>query len=337
VKRLGGIRRLAARFGLAPVARGPPQSTVPPADDLEVRRLPGNPIIRPAMLPGEDGANINGPSLIRVPSWVDAPLGRYYLYFAHHKGTYIRLAYADRLDGPWKIHAPGVLHLEHVPACRKHVASPDVIVDDERRQLQLYFHGPARATTGQRSFVALSRNGLDFEPREEILGSFYFRVFRHEGCWYAMAKGGALYRSPDGLSGFEPGPNPFPGGELRTGKLNEPGPRHVAVLPEEQTLWVFYSSIGDRPERILRARMDLIPDWREWKAVDPVEVVRPQFDWEGADLPLRASEARAAKGREHALRDPAVFVDEDERRYLLYAVAGESGLAIAELVRPTRA
>jgi len=337
MKRPGGLRRLAARFGLAPAAREPPQSTVPPADDVVVRRLPGNPIVRPEMLTGTDGANINGPSLIRVPSWVDSPLGRYYLYFAHHKGTHIRLAYADRLDGPWKIHARGVLHLEHVPACRKHVASPDVIVDEERRQLRLYFHGPACATTGQRSFVALSRNGLAFEPREEILGSFYFRVFRHEGCWYAMAKGGVLYRSPDGLSGFEPGPNPFPGGELRTGRLNEPGPRHVAVLPEERTLWVFYSRIGDRPERILRARMDLIPNWREWKAVDPVEVLRPQFDWEGTDLPLRASEARAARGREHALRDPAIFVDEDERRYLLYAVAGESGLAIAELLRPTRA
>ena len=37
---------------------------------VEVRRLPGNPIIRPEMLPGSDGDNINGPSLIRVPSWV---------------------------------------------------------------------------------------------------------------------------------------------------------------------------------------------------------------------------------------------------------------------------
>ena len=28
-----------------------------------------NPIIRPEMLPGSDGDNINGPSLIRVPDW----------------------------------------------------------------------------------------------------------------------------------------------------------------------------------------------------------------------------------------------------------------------------
>jgi hypothetical protein len=35
---------------------------------VEVRRLPGNPIIRPAMLPGNDGGNINGPSLICATS-----------------------------------------------------------------------------------------------------------------------------------------------------------------------------------------------------------------------------------------------------------------------------
>jgi len=33
------------------------------------------------------------------------------------------------------------------------------------------------------------------------------------------------------------------------------------------------------------------------------------------------------------LRDPAIF-EENERVYLLYAVAGESGIAIAEVVLP---
>ena len=31
-------------------------------------------------------SNINGPSLVRVPEWVEDPLGKYYLYFAHHRG-----------------------------------------------------------------------------------------------------------------------------------------------------------------------------------------------------------------------------------------------------------
>ena len=54
-----------------------------------VQRFPQNPILTPASSP-TIGENINGPSLIRVPAWVDRPLGRYYLYFSHHAGTFIR-------------------------------------------------------------------------------------------------------------------------------------------------------------------------------------------------------------------------------------------------------
>ena len=39
---------------------------------------------------------------------------RYYLYFAHHKGSYIRLAFADAVAGPWTVYEPGVLSLEVV-------------------------------------------------------------------------------------------------------------------------------------------------------------------------------------------------------------------------------
>jgi hypothetical protein len=195
----------------------------------------------------------------------------------------------------------------------------------------MYFHGPARAEAGQKSFVALSPDGLGFAARDESLGLFYFRVFRHDGWWYAMAKGGVLYRSKDGLTKFEQGQNVFPLGHLRTDDLNEPGPRHVAVLPEDGALWVYFSSIGDAPERILRARLPLAGDWRQWRAGDATELLRPEHPWEGADLPITKSKAGAAKGREHALRDPAVFLDHDGRRYLVYSVAGENGLAIGEI------
>jgi hypothetical protein len=73
---------------------------------MRVARFASNPIVRPHM-DGRMGDNVNGPSLIRVPDWVRNPLGRYYLYFAHHQGTFIRLAYADDLSGPWRIHAAG--------------------------------------------------------------------------------------------------------------------------------------------------------------------------------------------------------------------------------------
>ena len=186
------------------------------ADLFPVWRFDHNPIIRPEMLPAGDGSNINGPSLIRVPLWVTNRLGNYYLYFAHHSGKYIRLAYADRLEGPWKIYEPGTLRLEEAPGCKGHIASPDVQVDEARKEIRMYFHGPAKAAPGQRTFVAVSPDGIRFKAAEDILGIFYWRVFRWDGWWYAMGKGGLLYRSRDGLKHFEEGPNPFPGSELRS-------------------------------------------------------------------------------------------------------------------------
>jgi hypothetical protein len=88
------------------------------AASLSVQRLSDGPIIETAMsarltaLAAEEGySNINGPSLIAVPGWVENPLGNYYLYFSHHKGDFIRLAYADKVEGPWSIYEPGALEL----------------------------------------------------------------------------------------------------------------------------------------------------------------------------------------------------------------------------------
>jgi hypothetical protein len=294
-------------------------------------RFEQNPIIRPELLPGRDGQNINGPSLIRVPAWVSRPLGRYYLYFAHHRGSYLRLAHADALEGPWRIYEPGVLRLREATACVDHVASPDVVVDETARRIRLYFHCPVGSADGpQKTFLATSTDGLRFQAGDTPLGDAYFRVFRRPDAWYAMAWGGRLFRSSDGVRPFESGPNPFPGGGRRAALSNSAGPRHVAIHDAGGSLWVYYSSIGDEPERILRRRMDTEGGWSRWRLSEAQEVLRPETGYEGADLPLVRSRVGDAKTREHALRDPFVFSDSG-RSYLLYSVAAESGIAIAEL------
>ena len=58
------------------------------------------------------GTKINGPSLIRVPDWIRGPLGKYYLYFAHHDGKFIRLAYTNAIQGPSNVYEPGTLRLD---------------------------------------------------------------------------------------------------------------------------------------------------------------------------------------------------------------------------------
>ena len=308
-----------------------------PADALSnshfrVERLPNNPIIHPGT-PGVEpegglGHNINGPSLIRVPDWIDNPLGRYYLYFAHHNGSYIRLAYADDLEGPWQMHEGGVLPLEDAPG-RHHVASPDVHVDDDDRRIRMYFHQPTphgSPYSGQRTWVALSEDGLRFEARDEVLGLFYFRVFAYEGWHYALAKyfndGGIIYRSRDGLSDFEEGPRCLP------------DVRHTAVWVDRDTatLYVIYSlvEIEGIPEHLYISTADLTRDWREWEFTAPESLLWPEEDWEGANLPVETSRYGAVRGPVHELRDPAIY-EEDGQLYLLYSVAGEQGIAIARL------
>ena len=129
---------------------------------MNVRRFASNPIIHLGSHAGL-GGNVNGPSLIQAPGWIDRPLGRYYLYFAHHQGDYIRLAYSDNLEGPWRVYQPGTLRLEQ-SYCYNHIASPDVHVDEINRQVRMYYHGWVGEEV-QRTKVALSDDGIRFKAR----------------------------------------------------------------------------------------------------------------------------------------------------------------------------
>ena len=286
---------------------------------MKVRRLDGNPIIRPHM-DDRMGDNINGPSLIRVPGWVRNPLGRYYLYFAHHQGTYIRLAFADSLEGPWRIHSPGVLDLED-SFFDAHIASPDVHVLDDRREIRMYYHGCSLPEwSNQVTRVAASPDGIDFTAHPEILGSCYWRVFQWREHYYTLEMPGKFRRSPTGVSDFEEGPTLF-----------TPDMRHSAVQTDRDTLKVYYSNANDRPERILFATVGLGTDWYDWTATEPIDLLSPETEYEGADCPVEASQRGSVHHPAHQLRDPCIFEDSG-RTYLLYSVAGERGIAIGELL-----
>ncbi|MGY8826550.1 MAG: hypothetical protein ACKVJG_21940 [Candidatus Latescibacterota bacterium] len=288
---------------------------------FEVQRLGVNPIIYPTMpgLQGDIGRNINGPSLICVPEWIEGALGAYYLYFADHSGHYIRLAYADDLAGPWTIYEPGVLHMHEAPG-RAHIASPDVHLYEEERQIRLYFHQPApeaERALDQVSYVALSNDGLHFNVRPQILGQYYFRVFQYGGWHYAFAKG-ISYRSRDGLTDFV------------EGETHLPRCRHTAVWVEGDIVHLVYSRTEDRPESILYTWVDLREGWLDWNFAEPTRLLAPELDWEGADCLLEKSREGKIMKRVNELRDPAIY-RENGQLYLLYSVAGESGIAIAKL------
>ncbi len=283
---------------------------------MKVERLAANPIITPLMS-AHVGANINGPSLIRVPPWIDRPLGRYYLYFAAHRGTFIRLAHSDAIEGPWVVYDRGTLHVSE-SMFTDHIASPDVHVDGDAQEILMYYHG-MRDDGSQATRLAVSNDGLHFRPLPEILGPWYFRVFGWDGWRYALAMPGTLCRSRTGRTPFECGPAILP-----------PDTRHVALWVSGDLLQVVFSRAGDRPERLLICTVRLSADWRSWQASPPEVLLEPETAYEGGGLPLRSSERGEAPGPRRELRDPAVF-EEDGVRYLLYSVAGESGIAIARL------
>ena len=307
---------------------------------MRVTRLLNAPIITPGLHPSI-GKNIQGPSLIRVPDWVQASLGTYYLYFADHKGSYIRLAYADDLRGPWKVYPPGSLQIadsrflteppdapaeavEEIKTRLKslsgpdqlphdlltelttpHIASPDVHIDSPNQTIVMYFHG-LEGLGHQVTRVATSQDGIRFTTRPEILGRSYLRAFPHADYTCAMAMPGQFYRSKDGLPPFEEGP-----------LLVNKNMRHAAFLKREGKLYVFWTQVGDTPERILLSTIELSPDWQTWQETEAVEVLRPERQWEGADAPLESSVRSVAYGHVNQLRDPANLFGRRPRLFAL--------------------
>jgi len=307
----------------------------------KVERFKENPIITPYLM-GNLEENINNPSLVRVPGWVKSKLGCYYLYFSHHEGTHLRLAYADDLRGPWKIYTPGVLSCDSLPWQPDHIASPDVLIDEDHKKFFMYFHTPTAPmiksdhpdyyklglSIPQRTFLALSADGLNFTlDSENELAQFYLRVWRWKGYWYGLARAAVpLYRSKDGRA-FEEIPGPF---NVYPEEFQHI--RHVAVMHNEDILTVFYTRLYDAPESIFMVRLTMTDNWEHWKIVEkPSLVLAPETGYEGVHLPLVPSQLGSTRGFENALRDPYIF-RENGRLYLLYCVLAERGIAIAEMV-----
>ncbi|MCB0308226.1 MAG: hypothetical protein KDD48_02550 [Bdellovibrionales bacterium] len=296
------------------------------------------------------GCNVNGPSVIRVPSWlrsqalkIDDKPAKYYLYFAHHSGDYIRLAYAQHICGPWHVYKPGTLHLDQAKAFTDHIASPDVHIDHKNEQILMYFHGPIqRKPESQKTGVAASKNGIDFIASDEILGGSYFRVQELHKSYYALAFGWYyidFYKSSNPLSNFEKRWT----GENKLVETHEilPGGRHTALYFKDHTGYVFYSKIDeelenygldiDSPERIQLGTFKADPkQYLSWRPTNEQEVIKPLFGWEGADLPVKPSQSGKARVPSHELRDPYLFKD-GQKFYLFYSGAGEFSIGAAQI------
>jgi hypothetical protein len=317
-------------------------------------RLASNPLVTVSSSPSL-GGNVNGPTVMRVPGWLKRPLGKYYMYFANHTGTFIRLAYADSIEGPWRVHEPGVLDVKDTAFFRPqpdppgalasfytHVASPELWIDPVRRRLVMWVHGwwtngeqwpgnlaSARAWAREKGYeqftqTAESEDGVRFQMRPAITKTSYLRVFQYGGYFYGVSRLGQLSRSREPRGAFEIGPNPFRESTY-AGRV-----RHVGLLRRGDRLHVFFSAIGDAPERVLVSSVQLNGDWNTWRASAPVDVIRPEAPYECVDMAVEPSAPGDVEHRVRQIRDPFVFED-GEKTFLFYSTCGEQGIAAAEI------
>ena len=191
----------------------------------------------------------------------------------------------------------------------------------------MYFHSVDDTTTWkQTTYLATSSDGLRFESMPEPMGLPYLRVFELDEDWWGVAKarggpGGVLLRASS------------PNGPFEAGPLFINGMRHAAILVQDDLVEVFFSRIGDEPERLLVTSIDPDKMWRE--PYEPVlrELIRPEVPYEGADMAIGKSAVGETTSRVNALRDPYVYSSVGGQTYLFYAIAGESGIAVARISR----
>ena len=340
-----------------------------------VRLNNGNPIIEPDMFTdSDDGENINGPSMIRIPDWIPAnrranPNAQYYLYFGHHSGDYIRMAWSRNIEGPYTLYDDfrnsgdrGVLDNanddiflgNNTRIEENHLSSPDVHVDNENQRIILYFHsGSSFFVNGdeqrrQVTWVSTSPYGLEFYDNIEPvhLGTSYFKVFEANGDLYSLDNGSNINRAPS-LNNPWRAPNGHdfrdrlwdrnPSGHVFQDDIPVPSSelrvRHTGVHVDGDTLLAFYSRRGEFQERIQLSTVDISRDWSQWNpSYPPIEILTANPGWEGGQRTIRNSETSAATNV-NQLRDPDVFQDNDGQLYLLYSGNGEEGIGIAKLYR----
>ena len=214
------------------------------ADDI-IRINGSQPVISQQMFAdlgvSSEGSNINGPSLIRVPDWIAPedradPSANYYLYFGHHSGDYIRMAWASDISGPWHLYDTGTnvmlgdrgvldngdMDIDvgmGIVIEENHLASPDVHVDNDNQRIIMYFHSGSSTffhdteMNGQFSWVTTSPFGLEFAGNIEPvrLSTSYFRVFAHGGELYAFDNSQYPRRALDAENPWEPTPDYYDG------------------------------------------------------------------------------------------------------------------------------
>lgn len=276
-------------------------------------------IITPDMFSNKmDGLNINGPCLIKVPNFIKNPIGKYYLYFGHHCGQHIRLAYSDNIEHGYKIFEGGVLNISQIYGY-DHLSSPEIIVNHETSEIELYYHCPYKHNKidPQSTFCARSNDGINFVSDKNMCFPYpYYRQFKHNNNIIGLA-----------MEKIQNESHTVVFYNNKTKKILKMS-RHVSMFILNNTIYLLYSTVGNTPEHIQICQLLIHED--NCYTVNESSLFFPTLEYETSGKKPTQSKYGMSNGI-CELRDPYAYI-EDTDIYILYTVGGEKGIAIAKFI-----
>lgn len=281
------------------------------------------------------GENINGPTVVRLHGSFKKKIGfKFLLLFAHHEGEFIRLLGSNSIIDRWRLIPEKLLDLKRNFEFHDHVASPDAHYLKKKNELIIFFHSRELGSRDQKTYIASFRDSLSVSPSIYSTNlPFYARIFLIKGVAYALTKGGNLFEAADmNLRNWTPLINIFTGqGSLDDIYQNQYGSvRHLCVVKHKNTHLVFYTIIGDSPEKIWASRLIVDQTKGFYSAIGKTLILLPSENYEGSQIDLKNSKSGPSLFPENAVRDP--FVYKSRRNYFLfYSIKGEFGIALASL------
>ncbi|MGY8946493.1 MAG: hypothetical protein ACKVJS_05505 [Flavobacteriales bacterium] len=202
-----------------------------------------------------------------------------------------------------------------------HIASPEIIIDNDNKNIYLFFHGIIEGTI-QKTKMASSKNGIIFDTINKSLTAPYLKIEKVKNQYYGIAMPDLFYRLTGNFESYE----------TREKWLLDSKTRHSDLMVDKNILYLIYTRIGNKPESILYRKIDIdSKDWNDWKAGPEKKLLVPELEWEGANQSKEESEKGSPGELVNQLRDPSVFKDNDGKIYLLYCGGGENGIGISEL------
>lgn len=164
------------------------------------------------------------------------------MYFSHHKGEYIKMAYSDSINGRWTIYNDKILSLKNstlityrttqsnlkdvfnhnnsnetfallsqldfkknntsVDSNDPHIASPEIIINNESKEIVMFFHGMVSGNI-QKSKIAISKDGLNFNAKSKILTGPYLKLVEYKNSYLGISMSGVFYKFSKNLKNMK--------------------------------------------------------------------------------------------------------------------------------------